>query len=282
MTQAELARRNGIGLTHARRALRGEFHNITQDILDIGSLAGGARAKAVIGWNTKTGEVVSAQFNLPDGYEHWLLKFDVGEAGLINSLAGFGRIEYAHYLMAIAAGVHMNECRLLEENGRAHFMTKRFDRRGNEKMHMQTLCDLTHLDFNMPHVHSYEQYLRTVLDLQLDTPCLQQAWLRAAFNVAIVNCDDHIKNLAFIQESNGKWTRQHQILIGGKAWNITSTDLLDLAAAYDIRQPKQLLHQVAHTVAQWPMFARQIGVTPLDIDRIQSFQQSVQFVNSSL
>ncbi len=193
--------------------------------------------------------MVSAQFNLPDGYEHWLLKFDVGEGWL------------------------------LEENCRAHFMTKRFDRRGNEKMHMQTLCGLAHLDFNMPHVHSYEQYLRTVLDLQLDAPCLQQAWLRAALNVAIVNCDDHTKNLAFIQDSNGKWTRQHQMLIGGKAWNITSTDLLELAAAYDIRQPKQLLHQVAHSVALWPMFARQAGVTALEIDRIQSFQQSVQSVN---
>ena len=162
----------------ARHALRGELGKITQEILDVGSSAGGARAKAVIGWNPQTNEVVSGQFDLPHGYEHWLLKFDLGTDGVLSNTAGFGRIEYAHYLMALEAGIEMSESRLLEEGGRAHFMTKRFDRRGNDKVHVQSLCGLMHLDFNTPYVHGYEQYLRAVLELKLDAPALEQAWLR--------------------------------------------------------------------------------------------------------
>ena len=275
----------------ARQALRGRFSRIAQDILDVGSSAGGARAKAVIGWNRATGEVVSGRFALPEGYEHWLLKFDVGIDGVLSNSAGFGRIEYAHYLMATAAGVRMNECRLLEEGGRAHFMTQRFDRRGNKKIHMQTLCGMLHLDFNTPYVHGYEQYLRAVLDLKLDAPSLEQAWLRCAFNVAAVNCDDHTKNLAFIMDDTGqwhiapaydvcfshnpapgKWTRQHQMLVDGKAWDITERDLLDLAQAFDIRRPADLMEGIIHAIARWPYFADQAGVPTADMERIRAFQ----------
>src|SRR5258708_16161650 len=182
----------------ARRALRGELGKIAQEILDIGSSAGGARAKAVIGWSRRSNEVVAGKFDLAEGYEHCLLKFDLGRDAVLSSTAGFGRIEYAHYLMALEAGIEMSESRLLEEGGRAHFMTKRFDRRGNDKVHVQSLCGLMHLDFNTPYVHGYEQYLRAVLELNLDAPPLEQAWLRCVFNVPAVNCDDHTKNLAFI------------------------------------------------------------------------------------
>jgi serine/threonine-protein kinase HipA len=274
----------------ARRALRGDFRQIAQEILDIGSSAGGARAKAVIGWNPQTNEVVSGQLDLPPGFEHWLLKFDVGTAGALNNSAGFGRIEYAHYLMATAAGIEMNECRLLEEGGRAHFMTRRFDRRDNEKVHVQTLCGLMHLDFNMPYVHSYEQYLRAVLDLQLGAPALEQAWLRCAFNVAAVNCDDHTKNLAFMlgpkgtwdiapaydtcfshNPAAGKWTRQHQMLVGGKAWDIMDSDLIALADAFDIRKPRDLLGRLKGAIVRWPDFAYQADVPAPEMTRIQAF-----------
>jgi serine/threonine-protein kinase HipA len=274
----------------ARRALRGELGKIAQEILDVGSSAGGARAKAVIGWNPQTNEVVSGQFDLPRGYEHWLLKFDVGTDGVLSNSAGFGRIEYAHYLMALEAGVEMSESRLLEEGGRAHFMTKRFDRRGNDKVHVQSLCGLMHLDFNTPYVHSYEQYLRTVLELKLDAPALEQAWVRCVFNVAAVNCDDHTKNLAFMLDQTGiwdiapaydtcfshnpaagKWTRQHQMLVGGKAWDITDADLIALADMFDIRKPMELLERVAGAVARWPEFARRAGVHRVEIDRITAY-----------
>ncbi|WP_124949051.1 type II toxin-antitoxin system HipA family toxin [Sulfuriferula thiophila] len=274
----------------ARRALRGEFSAIAQDILDVGSSAGGARAKAVIGWNPDTGAVVSGQFEVPDGYEHWLLKFDVGLDGVLSYATGFGRIEYAHYLMATEAGVHMSECRLLEENGRAHFMTKRFDRRGNQKLHTQSLCGLAHLDFNIPATYSYEQYLRTVLEMNLGAQALEQAWIRCAFNIAAVNCDDHTKNLAFLLDPEsgwslapaydvcfshnpaaGKWTRQHQMLVGGKAWGITDIDLIALAQKFDVRQPQVLLQRITDAVARWPEFARIAGVTPEATARILSY-----------
>ena len=274
----------------ARRALRGDLGKVAQEMMDIGSSAGGARAKAVIGWNPQTNEVVSGQFDLPPGYEHWLLKFDVGGDGVLNNSAGFGRIEYAHYLMATEAGIDMSDCRLMEEGGRAHFMTKRFDRRGNAKVHVHTLCGLMHLDFNTPYVHGYEQYLRAVLDLKLDAPALEQAWLRCAFNVAAVNCDDHTKNLAFMLDRSGtwdlapaydtsfshnpaagKWTRQHQMLVGGKAWGITDADLVALADSFDIRRPVDLLQRVAGAVARWPEFARRAGVPHAEIDRITAY-----------
>ena len=274
----------------ARRALRGDLGKIAQEIMDIGSSAGGARAKAVIGWNPRTNEVVSGQFNLPREYEHWLLKFDVGSEGVLGNSAGFGRIEYAHYLMALEAGIEMSESRLLEEGGRAHFMTKRFDRRGNEKVHVHSLCGLMHLDFNTPYVHGYEQYLRAALELKLDAPALEQAWLRCVFNVAAVNCDDHTKNFAFMLDQTGKWniapaydtcfshnpaagkwTRQHQMLVGGKAWGITDVDLIELAETFDIRKPVQLLDRVAGVVARWPEFARRSGVPPAEINRITAY-----------
>ncbi len=275
----------------ARRALRGDLGTIAQEILDVGSSAGGARAKAVIGWDPQTNEVVSGQFDLPPGFEHWLLKFDVGTEAALNSSAGFGRIEYAHYLMATEAGITMSTCRLLEEGGRAHFMTKRFDRHGNTKVHVHTLCGIAHLDFNTPYVHGYEQYLRAVLDLKLDAPALEQAWLRCAFNVAAVNCGDHTKNFAFMRDqagtwhiapaydtcfshnpAAGKWTRQHQMLVRGKAWDITAEDLIALADSFDVRRPKELLRRVADAVAGWPDFAARAGVPQAQIARIKAFQ----------
>lgn len=273
----------------ARRALRGEFSQVAQDIIDVGSSAGGARAKAVIGWNPVTQEIVSGQFDLPEGFEHWLLKFDVGDDGVLGFSAGFGRIEYAHYLMATAAGVNMSPCRLLEENGRAHFMTKRFDRDGSRKHHVHSLCGLLHLDFNTPYAHGYEQYLRAVLEMKLGAKALEQAWLRCAFNVAAVNCDDHTKNLAFILEESGqwrlspaydmcfahnpdagKWTRQHQMLVNGKTWDITPDDLLELAAKFSVNRPKVLLRRLVDAIRQWPKFARKAGVQADIIKRIAS------------
>jgi serine/threonine-protein kinase HipA len=234
--------------------------------------------------------VVSGQFDLPAGYQHWLLKFDIGGDGTLGESAGFGRIEYAHYLMATEAGIDMSECRLLEEGGRAHFMTKRFDRQGNEKLHVHSLCGLMHLDFNSPYVYSYEQYLRAVLDLNLGAPALEQAWLRCAFNVAAVNCDDHTKNFAFILEQSGtwriapafdtcfshnpavgKWTRQHQMLVAGKAWDISAADLITLAKSFDIRKPEVLLDRIRGALAGWPQFASRAGVPRVESERIAAF-----------
>jgi serine/threonine-protein kinase HipA len=277
----------------ARRALRGDVSKVTQHILDVGSSAGGARAKAVIGWDPKTRRVLSGQFDLPPGFEHWLLKFDgVGDDGLLGVTRGFGRIEYAHYRMAVDCGISMSECALLEEGGRAHFMSRRFDRRNNEKLHVQTLCGLQHLDFNIPYVSSYEQYFRTVLQLNLGAEALRQAWLRCAFNVMARNCDDHTKNLSFTMDEAGtwslspaydmsfshnpgpgKWTRQHQMLVNGKAQHITRADLLLVAKQFDIDGANRLLDRIAEVLRQWPRYAREADVPDGESTRIAGLQE---------
>ncbi len=273
----------------ARRALRGNMQKLRQDIIDVGSSAGGARAKAVLGWNRATNEFVSGQFDPPPGFEHWLLKFDVGENKQLGTTGGFGRIEYAHYLLASEAGIDMSECNLLEENGRAHFMTKRFDRVGNDKIHAQSLCAMAHLDFNTPSVHGYEQLLRAILKLGLGAEAIEQAWLRCAFNVAFVNCDDHTKNFGFLMDSGGRWrlapaydicfshnpgagrwTRQHQMLVRGKAWDITAEDLIELGRAFGVNQPRVKLDKVLSARADWPRVARKAGVPAARIKAVQS------------
>lgn len=278
----------------ARRALRGEFTAVARQIIDVGSSAGGARAKALIGWQPATNEVVSGQFGLPDGFEHWLLKFDVGSDASLGVTAGFGRIEYAHYQMATAAGIEMSPCRLLEERGRAHFMTRRFDRDGHRKIHLHSLCGLAHLDFNTPYVHGYEQYFRAILQMKLGARAIEQAWLRCAFNVAAVNCDDHTKNLAFLMDdagrwrlapafdmcfahnpASGRWTRQHQMLVGGKAWDITGADLVELGSAFGVNQPRILLERVLDAVARWPRLAKDAGVPASRIRQIAALQPSL-------
>jgi serine/threonine-protein kinase HipA len=276
----------------ARRALRGEVSAVTQHILDVGSSAGGARAKAVIGWDPKTRNVLSGQFDLPPGFEHWLLKFDgVSDDDRLGSTPGFGRIEYAHYLMAVECGIDMSECGLLEEGGRAHFMSRRFDRRGNGKLHVQTLCGMQHLDFNLPLANSYEQYFRTVLELNLGAQALRQAWLRCAFNVMARNCDDHTKNFAFIMDTAGtwnlapaydvsfahnpapgKWTRQHQMLVNGKARGITRADLMLVARQFDVDAAGHLLDGIANALRQWPRVAGSVGVPASEIARIAALQ----------
>lgn len=277
----------------ARRALQGDTASVTQHIIDVGSSAGGYRPKAVIGWNPNSGVVISGQFDVPAGFEHWILKFDVGDDRRLGHTKGFGRIEYAHYRMAREAGITMSPSRLLEENGRAHFMTKRFDRIGNERVHAHSLCGIAHLDFNTPAVHGYEQYLRTILDLNLGADALEQAWLRCAFNVAAVNCDDHTKNLAFLMDRSGqwalapafdmcfshnpapdRWTRQHQMLLRGKAWDITRQDLIAVASDFGINRPKVLLQRVIDAVARWPTLAREAGVDAGEITRIGAIQDT--------
>jgi serine/threonine-protein kinase HipA len=277
----------------SRQALRGTFPELGQDIIDVGSSAGGARAKAVVGWNPATGELVSGQFELPPGFEHWLLKFDgVAEGGVFGTATGFGRIEYAHYLMAREAGIAMSECRLLEEGGRAHFMTRRFDREGGAKLHVQTLCALRHLDFNQPYAHGYEQYFRAILELELGNAALEEAWRRAVFNVLCRNCDDHTKNASFLMRPTGRWelapaydlcfahnpapgrwTRQHQMLIAGKAQGITKADLVELGSRFGVRRPAEKYGRVLDAVRRWPEFAAAAGVSGEAAAAVAKYQE---------
>ncbi len=270
----------------ARRVLHGNFAGdlpaqaALANMIRVGTSAGGARAKAVIAWHPVTNEIRSGQFDTDDGFEHWLLKFDgVGRDWELGTTADYGRIEYAYYLMATRhAGIAMAPSRLLSENGRAHFMTKRFDREGNIKHHLQSLCALSHLDYKQRATHAYEQYLIAIKDLGLGDQALDQGFRRMAFNVMARNCDDHTKNFGFrlkqggrwelapaydvthAHNPQGEWTSQHLLSVNGKFEAIARDDLLVVADRFGVPRAGAVLDQVKAAVGTWPDLAREAGV----------------------
>ncbi|MBU9888684.1 MAG: type II toxin-antitoxin system HipA family toxin [Candidatus Omnitrophica bacterium] len=248
-------------------------------IIRVGTSAGGNRAKAVIAWNPKTGEVRSGQVGGPPGFEPWILKFDGVNDASLGDPKGFGRIEYAYYLMALKSGIQMNSCRLLEEGGRAHFMTRRFDRDAEGgKIHAQSLCAMAHYDFNAAGEYGYEQAFGIILRLNLGHEAMQEMYRRMVFNVLARNQDDHTRNIAFLMgrdgawrlapafdmvwayNPSGHWTDRHQMSINGKRDGFSRTDLEAPAAEYDIRGAAKIRKEVTAAVSQWPEFARFAGV----------------------
>ena len=261
------------------------------NIIKVGTSAGGQRAKAVIAMNDETKEIRSGQVAAPEGFNHWLIKLDGVSNGMLGDPMDFGRIEYAYYLMAKNAGIDMMECRLLEENGRAHFMTRRFDRVGNEdKIHMQTLCGIAHYDFRQPGAYSYEQALMVMRRMRLPFPDAVQLFRRAVFNVIARNQDDHTKNISFLMDKKGIWrlspaydmawaynpegiwTSRHQMSINGKRDNIAKDDLVALASSASISTPKanSIIEEVADAVATWHETAKDCGIAEKTIDAIES------------
>jgi serine/threonine-protein kinase HipA len=263
-------------------------------IIRVGTSAGGARAKAVIAWNPKTHELRAGQFDVARGFEHWILKFDGLRANQeLGDPVGYGRIEYAYHLMARRAGMILPEARLLEENGRAHFMTKRFDRTGNTKHHVQTLCAMAHLDYNQKATHDANQLFLTMNQLALRYEEQEEAFRRVAFNVLAANCDDHTKNTSFLRRDGGRWelapaydvthahnpkgewTTQHLTGVNGKFTGITRVDLLDLADRFGIGTAPKILQAVADAVAAWPDFGKAAGMDVSAIERIEMDLRSV-------
>jgi serine/threonine-protein kinase HipA len=249
------------------------------DMLKIGSSAGGARAKALIVYNEKTGEVRSGQAGAPKGFEHWLIKFDGVSDAQFGATIGYGRVEMAYHQMAIDAGIHMMECRLLEENGRAHFMTKRFDRvPGKQKIHVQTFCAMRHFDFNEVNVYSYEELFETMRMLGLSYPEAQELFRRMVFNVMSRNCDDHTKNFAFVMQESGNWqlspaydvchaykpgsdwVSQHALSINGKRKNNTRGDLLTVGKRMNIKNTEEMIDKVSSVVSKWSDYATAVNV----------------------
>jgi serine/threonine-protein kinase HipA len=245
------------------------------DILIVGTSAGGARAKAVIAYNRSSGQILSGQADAPPGFEHWLIKFDGASDIELGETEDFGRIEYAYYLMARAAGIQMMECELLEENGRAHFMTRRFDRQSGEKLHLQSLCAIAHYDFNMPGAYSYEQALMIMRRLRLSKKEQLELYRRMVFNVIARNQDDHTKNIAFLMNAQGQWslspafdmtysynprgtwTNQHQMSINARRDHFTREDLLAVAMTSDLRQASKVIDEVHNAVANWADYANE-------------------------
>jgi len=249
------------------------------DIIRVGTSAGGARAKAVIAFNQTTGEVRSGQLLAPDGFEHWLIKFDGVTNEQLGDPKGYGRIEYAYYKMAIDCGIVMSESKLLEEGGRAHFMTKRFDRlANNQKLHMQTLCGLCHYDYNNPNAYAYEQAFQAMRQLRLPYTDAEQFYTRMVFNVIARNQDDHTKNISFLMDKTGKWSlapaydvtyaynptnkwiARHQMAVNGKREEITKEDLHSVAKQMNIKKAKEIIEKAKAVISKWSGFAEEAGL----------------------
>ena len=262
----------GVNLNDDRKAAIAE-------ILRLGTSAGGQRAKAIIAYNKATGEVRSGQVEAPEGFDYYLIKLDgVSAKAGFRETENYGRLEYSFYQLARMCGIEMTECSLIEENGRAHFLTRRFDREGGRKVHMQTLCGLAHYDFRLLRGYSYEQAFNVMRALRLTYAEAREMFRRMVFNVAVRNQDDHTKNISFLMGEDGKWrlspaydmgyaynpnggwTAMHQMSVNGKFDGITREDLLAFAAANGIKDAVEVIEQVCDAVALWPQMARECGV----------------------
>ena len=264
-----------------------------EDLLSVGTSAGGARAKAVLAWNPETGEFRSGPLDAKAGFEHWLLKFD----GISNNKdkeltdpQGYGKIEYAYARMVRAAGISMSPCRLHHEGGRSHFMTKRFDRNDDgRKLHMQSLGALQHFNYNDPSAYSYEQAVMTIRELGLGMPAVEEQFRRAIFNVLARNQDDHVKNISFLMDRSGqwalspaydityaynpagRWTHDHQMSLAGRRNDFDRDDILQFAASIGIKRRRalEILDKVSAAVRDWSEHAEAAGVAPHDVSRIE-------------
>ena len=261
-----------------------EDHETLQEILRVGTSAGGARAKAILAWNEKSGEFRSGQIKAGDGFSYWLMKFDGISNNRDKELAdpqGFGLIEYGFFLLARAVGIDMSECRVHHEGGRSHFMTRRFDRTASgQKLHMQSLAALRHYDFNAAGAYSYEQAVETIRLLGLPAYDIEQQFRRAVFNIFIRNQDDHVKNIAFLMNRkgewrlspafdvsyaynpNGSWTHQHQMSLSGKRDHFELSDLIRFGVFCDIKpkRAEEIVREIYEQVDNWLTYAEQAGV----------------------
>ncbi len=259
-----------------------------QRLIQVGTSAGGARAKAVIAMNA-AGEIRSGQVKAPKGFTYWLLKFDVAKnTDVLADSQGFGRVEYAYSLMAKAAGITMSQCELLQEGGRAHFLTKRFDRTDDgDKIHMATLCALDHADYKRPGAYSYEEGFGVMRVLGLSRDEAIEYYRRMVFNVVARNQDDHTKNTSFLMDQQGNWSlspaydvswsyqpgsfwvETHQMTVNGKRDKFELTDLEAVAKQVRGIDAQGIIEEVCLAVKRWREIAGSVGVAPRLIDEIE-------------
>jgi len=255
-----------------------------RELLSVGTSAGGARPKATVGLNDSTGEIRSGQLDLPKEYTYWIIKFDTET----EKKRGYCRIEYAYHEMAEACGIEMTECRLLDTGSKAHFMTRRFDRTDEGKMHMQTLCALAHYDYKVPGKYSYEEMLGVMRRLKMTYEDVEQIFRRMVFNVIMRNQDDHTKNFSFLMGKNGRWrlspaydvtyafdpnnywTNQHQMSVNGKVRDINRNDLMEFARNAGTRDADDVIETTLSVAAEWKEYAGMSAVPKGTADFIGS------------
>ncbi|MDX2025258.1 type II toxin-antitoxin system HipA family toxin [Microcella sp.] len=279
----------------ARAALRGDLSadavatDSLNELIQVGTSAGGARAKAVIAYNPSTDELRAGGVDAPGGFEQWLLKFDgVGPDHQLGTAQHYGRTEYAYYLMATDAGITMSPSRLLEEGGRAHFMTRRFNRPGanGAKLHLQSLCAISALDFNAVATHDYASLFTAAEKLAIDAR--EEIFRRMVFNVLASNNDDHTKNHAFLMAEDGtwslspaydvtfaynpqsEWTQQHLMSVNGRFSGITAADLHAVGEQFRVPGYRGIIRDVEDAITRWPVHAREAGVPGARIDEVST------------
>ena len=259
------------------------------EILRLGTSAGGQRAKAIIAYNKDTGEVRSGQVEAPEGFDYYLIKLDgVSAQAGFKATENYGRLEYSFYKLAKKCGIEMSECSLIEENGRAHFLTKRFDRVDGKKIHMQTLCGISHFDFRLHRAYSYEQAFNVMRELRLPYSAAKEMFRRMVFNVVVRNQDDHTKNISFLMggdgvwrlspaydmgyayNPNGGWTSTHQMSINGKFDDITRQDLLAFASLNNIKDTVSIIDEIVEKISHWPELAKECEVPSAMVESITS------------
>lgn len=257
------------------------------EILRLGTSAGGQRAKAIIAYNKETGEVRSGQTEAPTGFDYYLIKLDgISATSGFKETENYGRLEYSFSQLVKACGINMTDCSLIEENGRAHFLTKRFDRVNDEKIHMQTLCGIAHYDYRLLRAYSYEQAFNIMRGLRLSYSEVQEMFRRMVLNVVIRNQDDHTKNISFLMNKKGKWTlspaydmgyaynpqgawtSSHQMSINGKFDSINKNDLIECATKNNIKNSEQIIEQICETASLWPNIAKECDVPNSMIESI--------------
>ncbi|HWK55264.1 MAG TPA: type II toxin-antitoxin system HipA family toxin [Hyphomicrobiales bacterium] len=255
-------------------------------LLSVGMSAGGARAKAVLAFNEDFTEVRSGQARIPPGFTHYLLKFDGvtehrSDRETFGDPLGYSAMEYVYSLMARTCGIDMMPCRLLPEGRRRHFLTQRFDRIGNHRIHMQTLNGLAHVSYKQPGSYSYEELFGVARQLRLGADAAGQLFRRMVFNVMARNHDDHAKNFAFVMDDQGRWSLAptydlaysykpgspwvdcHWMLLNGKRDHFTRADFHafeKLSPLFTRRWVDHVLDDVAAAVARWPALAREYEV----------------------
>ena len=284
---------------HERSQLDTNFNHLEAltDIIRVGTSAGGARPKAIIALNDKTGKVRSGQVTAPAGFSYWIMKFDGVKDDTLGDPAGYGRIEYAYYKMAKQCEINMTECRLYEEGDRAHFMIKRFDRtEKGKKIHMQSLCGMAHFDFNEAGGYSYEQAFQIMRRLRLPHSDAEQLFKRMVFNLVARNQDDHPKNIAFLMDKSGTWklspafdmtyahnpsgdwTHKHQMTVNGKREGFVYDDLIAVADEMNIKKGSQIIDQIVEVVSRWREFAKAVGV---EINQIEAISRTHRFLSKN-
>ncbi len=238
-----------------------------QTLLAVGTSAGGRQMKAIIAINGETGEIRSGQNDGLEGFEYYILKFG-------NSTMPTAEIETTYYNMAIAGGINMEECRLMQVEGTNHFLTKRFDRKNGRKIHVQTLAAMN------PEAHNYEDLVATCRELSISESEIEQIFSRMVFNIIANNTDDHNKNFSFLLEENGKWriapaydvtfifntkgtgpNIERRLSLGGKISDISKSDLLDFAKQNDIKNANAIITRVANAIKKFSEYADKCGVT---------------------